>query len=155
MGEVKGMAGGTTKNAEGAKGVATLLFKNESYQIVGCCFEVYKEKGNGFLEAVYQECLAIEFTAKGIPFTEKPRIGLDYKGRDLKQTYEPDFLCFNEIIVELKAVKQLADEHRAQAINYLKATGKQLGLLVNFGHYPNLEHERFVNQTLSRISRIS
>ena len=146
---------GTTKYANGAKWEAGLLFKDESYKIVGGCFEVYKEKGNGFLEAVYQECLAMEFKEQGIPFIEKPRLRLGYKGRELKQTYEPDFLCFDEIIVEIKAVKQLADEHRAQTINYLKATGKQLGLLVNFGHYPKLEHERFVNQTLSRISRIS
>ena len=146
---------GTTKYANGAKREARLLFKAESYKIVGGCFEVYKEKGNGFLEAVYQECLVLEFTNQGIPFIEKPRLRLDYKGRELKQTYEPDFLCFDEIIVELKAVKQLSDEHRAQTINYLKATGKQLGLLVNFGHYPKVEHERFVNRSLSRISRIS
>jgi GxxExxY protein len=132
-----------------------ILFKDESYKIVGACFEVYKEKGNGFLEAVYQECLAIEFAEQGIPFIEKPRLRLDYKGRELKQTYEPDFLCFDKIIVEIKAVKQLADEHRAQAINYLKSTGKQLGLLVNFCHFPKLEHERFVNEIVSRISRIS
>jgi GxxExxY protein len=125
-----------------------ILFKEESYKIIGACFEVYTEKGNGFLEAVYQECLAMEFTERGIPFIEKPRLRLDYKGRELKQTYEPDFLCFAEVIVEIKAVKQLADEHRAQAINYLKATGKQLALLVNFGHYPRLDHERFVNQTI-------
>ena len=146
---------GTTKYAKGAKKEVQILFKDESYKIVGGCFEVYKEKGNGFLEAVYQECLAIEFTEQGVPFMEKPRLRLDYKGQELKQTYEPDFLCFDEIIVEIKAVKQLMDEHRAQAINYLKATGKELGLLVNFGHYPQLEHERFVNQTLSRFSRIS
>jgi len=145
----------TTKYAKGAKRETKLLFKDESYKIVGGCFEVYKEKGNGFLEAVYQECLAMEFTEQGIPFIEKPRLRLNYKGRELKQTYEPDFLCFDEIIVEIKAVKQLADEHRAQTINYLKATGKQLGLLVNFGYYPKLEHERFVHQTLSRSSRIS
>ena len=145
----------TTKYAESAKMAARLLFRDESYQIVGSCFEVYKEKGNGFLEAVYQECLALEFSEKGIPFIQEPQLKLDYKGRPLKQTYEPDFLCFNEIIVEIKAVKQLADEHRAQAINYLKATGKQLGLLVNFGHYPKLEHERFINQTLSNATHIS
>lgn len=132
-----------------------LLFKDESYKIIGACFEVYKEKGNGFLEAVYQECLVLEFIDQGIPFIEKPCLRLEYKGKYLKQTYEPDFLCFDEIIVEIKAVKQLADEHRAQAINYLKATGKQLGLLISFGHYPKLEHERFVNQALSRISRVS
>jgi len=126
-----------------------IVFKEESYKIMGACFEVYKEKGNGFLEAVYQECLCIEFTERGIPFAEIPRLRLDYKGQELKQTYEPDYHCFREIIVEIKAVKQLADEHRAQVINYLKATGKQLGLLVNFGHYPKTEHERFVNQPLS------
>ena len=123
-----------------------ILFKEESYRIIGACFEVYKEKGNGFLEAVYQECLAIELNAQGIPFAEKPRLQLKYKEWDLKQHYEPDFLCFGKIIVEIKAVKQLTDEHRAQVINYLKATGQQLVLLVNFGHHPKLEYERFVNQ---------
>jgi GxxExxY protein len=140
---------GTTKCAKGAKREANILFKDESYKIAGGCFEVYKEKGNGFLEAVYQECLALEFKEQGIPFIEKPLLRLDYKGRELKQTYASDFLCFDAVIVEIKAVKKLADEHRAQAINYLKATGKQLGLWVNFGHYPKLEHERFVNQSLS------
>jgi GxxExxY protein len=123
-----------------------ILFKEDSYRIMGACFEVYKAKGNGFLEAVYQECLAIEFSAQGIPFMEKPRLRLTYKGTPLRQFYEPDFLCFGEIILEVKAVKSLADEHRAQLINYLKATDKQLGLLVNFGHYPRIEHERFLHQ---------
>ena len=128
-----------------------LVFKHESYRIVGACFEVYKEKGNGFLEAVYQECLAIEFAKQGIPFVEKPRLRLEYKGQLLTQTYEPDFLCFGEIIVEIKAVKEIADEHRAQVINYLKSTAKELGLLINFGHFPKIEHERFINQNLSRV----
>lgn len=132
-----------------------IVFKEESYRIIGACFEVYREKGNGFLEAVYQECLAIEFGEQQIPFDEKPRLRLKYKGWSLKQEYEPDFLCFGEIVVEVKAVKVLADEHRAQVINYLKSTGKQLGLLVNFGHSPKIEHERYVNQPLSRTSRVS
>ena len=132
-----------------------IVFKDESYQVIGACFEVYKEKGNGFLEAVYQECLAMELTDQHIPFEMKPRLRLKYKARPLKQEYEPDFLCFGEIILEIKAVKQLTDEHRAQVINYPKATGKQLGLLVNFGHYPKIEHEKFVNQPFSRVSRIS
>jgi len=132
-----------------------ILFKEESYRIIGACFEVYKEKGCGFLEAVYQECLAIEFAEQGIPFVEQPKLQLSYKGRELKQAYQPDFICFGEIIIELKAVKTLADEHRAQTINYLKATGKQLGILVNFGHHPKIQSERFVNQSLSRLSRIS
>ncbi|MEI6169011.1 MAG: GxxExxY protein [bacterium] len=132
-----------------------IVFKENSYKIMGACFEVYKEKGNGFLEAVYQECLSMEFARQGIPFVEKPRLLLDYKGMNLKQTYEPDFVCLGEIIVEIKALKNLADEHRAQVINYLKATRKQLGMLVNFGHYPKIEYERFVNQSFSRISRVS
>lgn len=128
-----------------------IVFKEESYKIMGACFEVYKEKGHGFLEAVYQECLAIELGKQQVPFEEKPQIRLEYKGRPLRQEYEPDFLCYGEILLEIKAVKKLGDEHRAQVINYLKATGKQLGLLVNFGHYPKIEHERFVNQPFSRI----
>jgi GxxExxY protein len=131
---------------------AVILYREESYGIIGACFEVYKEKGNGFLEAVYQECLAIEFAEQVIPFVEQPRLRLAYKGRALRQFYEADFLCFDEIILEIKAVKQLCDEHRAQVINYLKATGKQLGLLVNFGHYPKIEHERYINQS-SRVSQ--
>ncbi|MEW6607360.1 MAG: GxxExxY protein [bacterium] len=136
-------------------GKEQIVFKEEIYRIIGACFEVYKEKGNGFLEAVYQECLVIELVKQEIPFQEKPRLRLEYKGRTLKHEYEPDFLCYDKIILEIKAVKELTDEHRAQVINYLKSTGKQLGLLVNFGHYPKLEYERFVNQTLSCVSRIS
>jgi len=145
----------TTKSAKGTKVGTEIIFKEESYRIMGACFEVYKEKGNGFLEAVYQECLSMEFARQGISFVEKPRLQLDYKGQELRQTYEPDFICFDEIIVEIKALKSLADEHRAQIINYLKATGKQLGVLVNFGHHPRLEYERFVNQPFSRFSRCS
>ena len=134
---------------------ARIVFKEDSYRIMGACFEVYKEKGNGFLEAVYQECLGIEFGEQRIPFEEKPRLKLHYKGRSLQQEYEPDFVCFGRIIVEIKAVKVLTDEHRAQAINYLKATGYSLALLVNFGHHPKIEYERFVHQPLSRDSRFS
>lgn len=100
-----------------------LLFQTESFQIMGAAFEVYKEKGNGFLEDVYQECLALEFTHRGIPFKEKIGITLYYKNKPLRKKYEPDFLCCDQIIVEIKAVKKLTDEHRAQTINYLKSTG--------------------------------
>lgn len=82
-----------------------ILYKDESYRIIGACFEVYKEKGNGFLEAVYQECLNMEMCDQKVPFIEKPRLELAYKDRELKQKYEPDFLCFNKIILEIKAVK--------------------------------------------------
>jgi GxxExxY protein len=143
------------RGKSGASLTDQILFKAESYRIIGACFEVYKEKGNGFLEAVYQECLAIELAEQGIPFAEKPRLRLTYKGRLIRHEYVPDFLCFGEIILEIKSVRILTDEHRAQVINYLKATDKQLGLLVNFGHYPKIEHERFVNQPLSRLSRVS
>ena len=103
---------------------------------------MYNEKGFGFLEPVYQECLAIEFEYQRIPAIAKPSLVLSYRSRILKQTYEPDYVCFEKIIVELKAVSALADEHRAQLLNYLHATGFELGLLVNFGHYPKLKYER-------------
>jgi GxxExxY protein len=121
-----------------------LLFEEETYQVLGACFEVYKDKGCGFLEAVYQECLEIEFGLRGVPFQPQAELMLTYKGRRLKQTYIPDFICFGKIIVEIKAVSQLADEHRAQLHNYLKATGHRVGLLVNFGHCPKVEYERIV-----------
>jgi GxxExxY protein len=119
-----------------------LIYKNESYSLIGACFEVYNEKGCGFLEPVYQECLAIEFEYQRVPAIAKPLLTLSYGGRILTQTYQPDFVCFEKIIVELKAVSALADEHRAQLLNYLHATGFELGLLITFGHYPKLEYER-------------
>jgi GxxExxY protein len=121
-----------------------ILYKEESYRIMGGCFEVYKEKGCGFLEAVYQECLEIKLGLQAIPFIPQAQLVLSYKGRQLKQRYEPDFVCFGQIILEIKALKQLDDGHRAQVHNYLKATGYKLGLLVNFGHYPQLEYQRIV-----------
>lgn len=129
-----------------------ILYREESYRITGACFAVYKEKGAGLLEAVYQECLVMEFAGQGIPYVEHPRLLLTYKGRALKHFYEADFLCFDEIILEIKAVMSLADEHRAQVINYLKATGKPLGLLINYGRYPRMEYERYLNQS-SRVPR--
>ena len=122
------------------------IFKDESYAIIGACFEVYKEKGPGFLEPVYQECLSFELEYCSIPFAQQSRLKLEYKGQELQQGYQPDFFCYDRIILEIKAVKKLTDEHRAQVINYLKATGVKLGLLVNFGHYPQLEYERFINE---------
>ena len=121
-----------------------ILHKEKSYRIVGACFEVYNDKGCGFLEPVYQECLSIELANQQIPFFEQSELQLEYKGQRLKQTYKPDFVCFEKIIVELKAVKVLTDVHRAQVHNYLKASGHRLGLLVNFGSHPDLEWERIV-----------
>ncbi len=119
-----------------------IIYKEESYAIIGACFKVYNEKGCGFLEPVYQECLGIEFEYQRIPAITKPSLALSYRGRILRQTYEADYICFEKIIVELKAVSALTDEHRAQLLNYLHATGFELGLLVNFEHYPGLEYER-------------
>jgi GxxExxY protein len=121
-----------------------IIYREESYQIMGACFEVYKEKGCGFVEPVYQECLEMEFGLQRILFLPQVGLALEYKGRPLKQKYVPDFVCLGKIILEIKAVSQLNDEHRAQVHNYLRATGHKLGLLVNFGHYPGVEHERIV-----------
>jgi len=121
-----------------------LIYKEESYRIIGACFEVYKEMGCGFLEAVYQECLGMEFAVQNIPFRSQCELGLSYKGQPLKQKYVPDFMCFDKIVLEIKALTALTDLHRAQLQNYLNATGYRLGLLANFGHYPKLEYERIV-----------
>src|SRR5688572_23080073 len=124
--------------------MSEIIYKEDSYRIIGACFEVYKEKGCGFLEAVYQECLEIELGLQGILFQARLPIALNYKGRPLVQRYVADVVCYEKVLVELKAVSVLADEHRAQVINYLHATGYRLGLLVNFGHHPKLEWERIV-----------
>jgi len=113
-----------------------ILFKEECYEIQGAIFDVYREMGCGFLESVYQECLEKELGKRGIPFVAQQELQLTYKGEPLQQTYRPDLICYGQIIVELKAVKDIAPEHKAQVINYLKATGIKLGLLVNFGTYP-------------------
>ena len=121
-----------------------ILFKEECYQIQGAIFEVYREMGCGFLEAVYQECLERELQTRGITFVAQPELALCYKSVPLKQIYKPDFICFGKIILELKAVKEIAPEHKAQVINYLKATDMKLGLLVNFGHYPKAQIKRII-----------
>ena len=121
-----------------------IIFKEESFKIVGACLEVYNEMGCGFLETVYQECMEFEFGDQQISFVSHQQLRLTYKSHQLKSLYIPDAVCFDKIIVELKAVKELTDEHRAQVHNYLKATGYRLGLLVNFGHYPKLQYERIV-----------
>ena len=135
-----------------------ILYKDESYAIMGACFEVYKEKGCGFNEAVFQECLEIELELRGIPFKTQVEMPLNYRGRTLKSKFKADFICYDKIIVEIKAVSELVDAHRAQVLNYLSATQFELGLLVNFGHYPKVEHERFALteksfRALSRLSR--
>ena len=112
--------------------------------MIGACFEVYNEMGSGFLEDVYQEALGREFADKVIPFISKPKLEIHYKGRLLTKKYEPDFVLHSKIIMEIKAVRTLTDEHRAQVHNYLKASSFKAGLLVNFGKPGALEYERIV-----------
>jgi GxxExxY protein len=124
-----------------------LIYKDQSYAITGACFTVYKDKGCGFHEPVYHECLEMELEFQKIPFLSKPLQTLQYRGRALVQTFNPDFICYDKIIVEIKTVSELIDEHRAQVLNHLSATGCKLGLLVNFGHYPRMEYERLLART--------
>lgn len=111
---------------------------------MGAAFEVYNEMGNGYLEEVYQECLEQELEARRIPFDSRTELTIRYKNRPIRKRYMPDLMVFREIIVELKAVKQLAPEHEAQLLNYLKATGKQVGYLINYGSANKLEWKRML-----------
>ncbi|WP_262966159.1 GxxExxY protein [Methylobacter psychrophilus] len=121
-----------------------IWWREECYQLQGAVFEVYREMGCGFLEAVYQECMEKELSKRGIPFIAQQELKLFYKGELLKQTFMPDFICHEAIIVELKALSATTPTHKAQVLNYLKATGIKLGLLVNFGCYPKATVERIM-----------
>jgi GxxExxY protein len=120
-----------------------IVLKEESYAVMGACFEVYGDKGPGFVEPIYHECLEIEFERAKLSAVSKPRLQIAYKGRVLKHGPEPD-VCFGKLILEIKAVRALCDEHRAQFLSYLKATGFELGLLVNFCGQGELEWERLL-----------
>jgi len=122
-----------------------VTFKEESFKIIGAAFKVYNTLGHGFLEAVYQEALEIEFQRQGIPYEREKELKITYDGVELKQSYRADFVCYGKIIVELKALSNLEDTHRSQVHNYLHATGYKLGLLLNFGCSKELERERIVN----------
>ena len=110
-----------------------MIEKDICYEIIGACYEVHKELGCGFLEAVYQEALLREFQNRLIPFKKEATINISYKGEFLNKYYQADFICFDEVLIELKALSSLDSSHEAQILNYLKATGLKLGLLVNFG----------------------
>ena len=114
-----------------------------TYKIIGAAIEVHKELGSGFLEAVYQEALEREFITQGIPFKSQPSVEILYKGKSLMKTYQPDFVCFDEVIVEIKAISGLTGVEESQLINYLKATGLEVGLLINFGA-KSLEYKRLI-----------
>lgn len=122
-----------------------LYYKEQSYAINGAAMHVYNVMGHGFLEAVYQESLELEFIKRGIPYEKEKTLKIYYEGQELRQTYRADFVCYGNIIVEVKAVANLDKAHRSQIFNYLKATGHRLGLLYNFGHYDGLEWERIVH----------
>ncbi len=114
-----------------------------TYQIIGAAMEVHRELGCGFLEAVYQEALAIEFKIQGLPYEQQKLIEIMYKENPMEKKYQPDFLCYDEIIVEIKALSRLTGNDEAQAINYLKATQLSIGLLINFGT-KSLEYKRLI-----------
>ena len=118
-----------------------LLFKEESYKIIGAAMEVHRLLGCGFVEPVYQEALEKEFLLRGIPYEREKELTISYKGTPLTKTFKADFVCYSKIILELKAVKEFADEHHAQIYNYLRASGLDLGLLINFGG-ASIEFER-------------
>jgi GxxExxY protein len=120
-----------------------LLYKDEAYKIIGCAMKVHSELGCGFLEAVYQEALEIMFQIEGVPYLREPILKIDFMGRKLKREYSPDFICYDTIVVELKAQDDLVGINRAQTISYLCPARMKLGLLINFGA-EHLQHERLV-----------
>ena len=127
----------STSHANPANG--DIIYKDESYRIQGCIYSVNRKLGAGFLESVYQEALEIELKTAGIPYEAQKTLTILYDGKPLTQYFMADFVCFDKIIVELKAVKTVLPEHKAQVFNYLAATGFRLGLLVNFGFCPRAE----------------
>ena len=128
-----------------------MLFKDETEKILKACINVHNELGNCFLEPVYQEALAIEFDLLGIPYEKEVKLEISYKGHKLDKIYYADFVCFESIIVELKAVSKLINAHKAQLINYLNAINKEVGLLINFGE-ASLKWQRITNFKVKDVS---
>lgn len=122
-----------------------ILFKDEAYKIVGAAFEVYNNLGSGFLEPVYQEALSLEFKSQNIPFQPQVILDIYYKDLKLEKHYIPDFICFGDVIVEIKAIDKPSGKEMAQMINYLKATKSKIGILLNFGNKSEMEWKRVVN----------
>ena len=122
-----------------------IIYPKEVYEIQGAIFAVYKEMGNAWHEEVYQQCLERELSSRGIPFDTTKELRIYYKGEPIEKTYIPDILCYDKIILELKTVDHLNNEHKGQLLNYLRITGMKLGLLVNFRSYPKVEILRLAN----------
>jgi len=124
--------------------MAELLFKNEVYAIIGAAMDVYNHLGAGFSEAIYQEAMEIEVESRNIPNNPQQDIFIHYKGQKLKSFFKPDFICYEKIIIEIKAMDCLTSREEAQLLNYLKATGMPVGVLINFGADKDLEWKRMV-----------
>lgn len=124
--------------------MAPLLFEEQTYKIIGACITIYKNLSSGFLESVYQEVLSREFAKEEIPFEKEKKLNLFYEAEKLDKYFKADFLCYDKIIVELKSVQFLNKNLESQVINYLKATNKEVGLLINFGE-KSLKWKRFIN----------
>ena len=124
--------------------MAHIILKEESYAIIGACMKVHNEMGHGFRESVYQECLGKEFRERNIDFARQKRLKLNYKGENLDKYFVADFLCYNSIVLEIKAAEYLIRDYEIQLLNYLKATNYKLGLLINFGQ-SSLRFKRIVN----------
>ena len=122
----------------------TLLYKEESYKIIGACMKVHRSLGAGFLEAVYEEALEKEFITQNIPYKRQLTLELYYEKEKLSKYYRADFVCYDRIILEIKAVRHIPDTFFAQLRNYLKCTSMELGMLINFG-MPSLHYKRIVN----------
>ena len=120
-----------------------ILFKDEVYEIINCALDVSNILGNGFLEAVYQEALEIEFNKRNLPFQSQKKLEIKYKDKILKKEYIADFVCYEKIIVELKAINKISSIEESQILNYLKATNLKLGLIINFGN-SKLEWKRYI-----------
>ena len=123
--------------------MSILLYEQECYKIIGACMEVHNELGCGFLEGVYQEALDMEFTNRGIPFAREKELIIFYKNKEISKKYKADFICYNRVLLELKALNYITADHESQLINYLKATDLKVGFLINFGE-KSLKYKRFI-----------
>jgi GxxExxY protein len=128
--------------------MADIIYREESYAIIGACMRVHQGLGAGFLEAVYQEALTKEFVNLDIPFESQKKLSLYYNDEKLNKYYKADFLCFDKVVLEIKAVDYMNNNMRNQLLNYLKATKMKLGLLINFGKR-SLEYKRILNPNVS------